>query len=208
MKMDERLFFAATQRNKEPIAEVLSIFLPKEGNVLEIASGSGEHGIAFQEIFQNIIWQTSDIDPLCRKSISSWINQSGLRGKMPEPLEIDVQENPWPLTNEFCNTLRFIACINMIHISPISATRSLFANSGEILKKGSRLFLYGPFKREGSDTSISNKKFDQLLKAQNEHWGIRDLEEVTEIANENSFKTLEILEMPANNLSVIFQKAF
>ena len=208
MKTDERFFFAATQRNKEPIAEVLSIFLPKDGNVLEIASGSGEHAVAFQEIFQNIVWQTSDKDPLCRKSISSWINHSGLREKMPEPLEIDVQEAPWPLPKEFCKTLRFIACINMVHIAPFSATRSLFANSGKILKKGSRLFLYGPFKRNGSDTCISNKKFDQFLKAQNKNWGVRNLEEVVTLAMQNSFKTLEILEMPANNLSVIFQKAF
>ena len=83
--MDERLFFAATERNREPIAKVLSNFLPESGNVLEIASGSGEHAVFFQSLFKKITWQASDPDPLCRKSISSWIRHYGLNKRMPEP---------------------------------------------------------------------------------------------------------------------------
>ena len=89
--MDERLFFPATERNRGPIGEVLSKILPSNGFVLEIASGSGEHGVIFQERFLNIHWQTSDPDPSYRKSVSAWIKHQGLMAKMPQPLDLDVQ---------------------------------------------------------------------------------------------------------------------
>ena len=90
--MDNRLFFSATQRNRDCIGDVLSRII-KKGSVLEIGSGSGEHGVAFQKRFPKIIWQTSDPELLHRKSISSWIEYEGLTKKMPPPLEIDVEKN-------------------------------------------------------------------------------------------------------------------
>ncbi len=206
--MDKRLFYSATYRNRQSIAEVLTNFIPKTGNILEIASGSGEHAVSFQKLFSTITWQASDPDAFCRESISAWISHSGLKAKMPEPLDIDVAKVPWPLSHDFCLSLRFIVCINMIHISPFSSTEALIENSSEILSKGALLFLYGPFKNNGRHTSMSNERFDQLLKDQNPCWGVRDLEEVTEIAEKNGLKRLEVIKMPANNLSVLFQKSF
>ena len=89
--MDNRLFFSATQKNKDCIGDVLSRII-KEGSVLEIGSGSGEHGVFFQKLFPKIIWQTSDPDLVHRKSISSWIKYEDLTEKMPQPLEIDVKK--------------------------------------------------------------------------------------------------------------------
>ena len=51
--MDNRLFFPATRRNKDSIAEVLSRILLKRGYILEIGSGSGEHAIKFKNASQN-----------------------------------------------------------------------------------------------------------------------------------------------------------
>ena len=98
--MDNRLFFSATQRNRDCIGNVLSRII-KKGSVLEIGSGSGEHGVVFQKRFPRIIWQTSDPELVHRKSISSWIEYEGLTKKMPQPLEIDVEKIPWKIPKEF-----------------------------------------------------------------------------------------------------------
>ena len=203
--MDERLFFPATERNKAPIGEVLSQILPSKGVVLEIASGSGEHGVMFQECFPNILWQTSDPNTSYRKSISAWIKHQGLITKMPQPLDLDVQKRPWPLTQEFRSSLKAIVCINMIHISPWVCTEALFEEAGNLLEKDQLLMLYGPFKRNGAHTSESNERFDQSLNAQNPNWGIRDLDAVSEIGVKNGFKKHDVIEMPSNNLSIIFE---
>ena len=203
--MDERLFFPATERNRGPIGEVLSKILPLNGFVLEIASGSGEHGVIFQERFPNIHWQTSDPNPSYRKSISAWIKHQGLMAKMPEPLDLDVQKRPWPLTADFRSSLKTIVCINMIHISPWGCTKALFEEAGNLLEKDQIMMLYGPFKRNNEHTSESNSRFDQSLKLQNPTWGVRDIKEVSEIGRKNGFENHDVFEMPANNLSVIFQ---
>ena len=98
--MDNRLFFPSTERNRKSIGEVLSRILVKKGFILEIGSGSGEHGVAFQKSFPEIIWQSSDPELIHRKSISSWINHEELSLKMPQPLDIDVEKNPWDIPSD------------------------------------------------------------------------------------------------------------
>tara|TARA_Y100001933_G_C18873669_1_gene511048 strand:+ start:260 stop:880 length:621 start_codon:yes stop_codon:yes gene_type:complete len=204
--LDHRLFFPATQRNKEYIGNVLSKIPLRKGSILEIGSGSGEHAIAFQKRFPEITWQTSDPEIEHRKSIISWINHAKLNSKMPEPLKIDVTEIPWKLTSQLSETLQGIISINMIHIAPWKCTESLFKESGKLLNNGKFLLLYGPFKIKNKHTSISNKQFDKSLKIQNNNWGIRNLEEVYKEAIINGFNEKTFIEMPANNLTLIFRK--
>ena len=203
--MDERLFFSATERNREHIRKVLSEVLPKSGFVLEIASGSGEHGVTFQEHFDKVSWQTSDPDPLCRKSIRAWINYKSLSKQMPDPIDIDVEKRPWPLTDELRSSLEAVVCINMLHICPWTCTKALFGETANLLDTDQLLIIYGPFKVNGDHISHSNFLFDKALKDQNPYWGVRDLEAVNEIASQNGFKKPQIIEMPANNLSIIFK---
>ena len=115
--MDNRLFFPAAQRNKESIGDVLSKIIKKNSSILEIGSGSGEHGVAFQKRFPEIIWQTSDPELVHRKSISSWIKYENLSKKMPQPLELDVEQIPWKIPLKISNSLQGIISINMIHIA-------------------------------------------------------------------------------------------
>tara|TARA_Y100001968_G_C19265955_1_gene671692 strand:- start:62 stop:685 length:624 start_codon:yes stop_codon:yes gene_type:complete len=206
MSQDERLFFKATQRNKNYIEDVLSNCLPPRGTVLEIASGSGEHGVIFQKRFPKIIWQTSDPEYSYRKSISAWISHQRLTTKMPQPIDLDVMKRPWHLSKKIRDSLKGIVCINMIHISPWNCTRALFEESDKLLKKEQFLLLYGPFKIDGMHISKSNALFDENLKSQNSSWGVRDIEEVCLIARQNKFHNHEFIQMPANNLSVIFRK--
>ena len=204
--MDNRLFFPATERNKDSIAEVLSRILLKRGYILEIGSGSGEHAIKFQKCFPELTWQSSDPELIHRKSISSWIEHEELNFKMPQPLDIDVEKIPWEIPSELLLSIQGIISINMIHIASWNCTISLFNESGKLLKNGQFLMLYGPFKIGGKHNSQSNKLFDISLKMQNESWGVRDLGEVSEEANKNDFIEEELISMPANNFSVIYRK--
>jgi len=173
---------------------------------LEIGSGSGEHGVAFQKRFPEIIWQTSDPDLVHRKSICSWIEYEELNKEMPEPLEINVEKIPWKIPLKLVHSLQGIVSINMIHIAKWTCTEALFRESGKILKKGQFLMLYGPFKIGNKHTSQSNYSFDYSLKIQNDLWGIRNLEEVCEEGKKNGFYQENIINMPANNLSLIYRK--
>tara|TARA_Y100001968_G_C19143506_1_gene612594 strand:- start:121 stop:753 length:633 start_codon:yes stop_codon:yes gene_type:complete len=206
VNLDDRLNFPSTLRNRDSIARVLSKYIPRTGVLLEIASGSGEHGVFFQKSFPSIIWQSSDPKLVHRKSIISWIFQQGLSSIMPGPLDIDVERRPWLITNELRALIKGIVCINMIHITPLSCTKALFEESNNILDRNHFLFLYGPFFMKDKQTSESNLMFDQSLKFNNILWGIRELEKVNEIAFENGFKQDNIIQMPANNLSVIYRK--
>ena len=203
--MDDRLFFSATQRNRDCIGDVLSKII-KKGSVLEIGSGSGEHGVFFQKRFPEIIWQTSDPELVHRKSINSWIEYENLNKKMPQPIELDVEKIPWKIPLRLAHSLQGIVSINMIHISKWNCTIALFRESGKLLKKGQFLILYGPFKIGNKHTSQSNYFFDNSLKLQNHFWGIRNLEEVTDEAKKNGFFQEEIISMPANNFSIIYRK--
>ncbi len=207
LTLGDRLNFPATLRNRDSIASILGNYIPDRGVILEIASGSGEHAVFFQRAYPSIIWQTSDPELLHRKSIISWISHHGLVSKMPQPLDIDVEKRPWPITNNLRSLIKGIVCINMIHISPWSCTKALFEESKKYLDNNNFLMLYGPFFLNDKLTSQSNLDFDQSLRSKNPDWGIRYLERVNEIAFENGFVIENIKDMPANNLSVIYRKS-
>jgi len=204
--LDHRLFFPATQRNKIYIGDVLSKISLKKGFVLEIGSGSGEHGVEFQKRFPELIWQTSDPELKHRESIISWINHEKLNIKMPKPLKIDVTKIPWPISIELLNNLQAIISINMIHIAPWECTESLFKESGKLLNNGKFIILYGPFKIKYKHISVSNELFDRSLKSQNNAWGVRNLEDVNKLAIITGFKQKHLIKMPANNLILIYEK--
>ena len=204
--LDNRLFFPATKRNRNFIGDVLSRIIQKSGSILEIGSGSGEHGVAFQKRFPETIWQTSDPDLRHRQSISSWIFYEKLNTKMPQPLAIDVEKTPWDIKSGLGLSIQGIVSINLIHISSWNCTRSLFKESGKLLSNGKFLMLYGPFKIGNEDLNQSNYLFDKSLKMQNNNWGVRNLDKVNEEAYSNGFVQKELIVMPANNLSVVYRK--
>ena len=206
MNLDNRLFFPATKRNKNCIADVLSRIIRKNGSILEIGSGSGEHGVAFQKRFPEIVWQTSDPELIHRKSISSWIKYEELNNKMPQPITLNVENIPWKIPLKLVDSLQGIVSINMIHVAKWTSTIALFRESGRLLNKGQYLILYGPFKICNKHTSQSNSLFDNSLKMQNELWGIRNLEEVSLEAEKNGFYQEDKISMPANNFSIIYRK--
>jgi len=188
----------ATLRNREPILAVLRRVLPESGLVLEIASGTGEHAAFFAEALPGVRWQPSDPDPGALDSIAAWTE--GLETVLP-PLSLDAAADVWPVARA-----RAIVCINMIHISPWAATEGLMRGAGRVLDPGAPLYLYGPYRRGGEHTAPSNAAFDADLRARNPGWGVRDLEAVIAEAGRNGLAFEELVEMPANNLSVVFRR--
>lgn len=193
-------FAPATERNSTPILEVLREVLPKQGTVLEIASGTGQHAVFFAPLFPALKWQPTELDPESLLSIDAWILDAGTPN-IAAPLQLDVTADSWPVARADA-----VVCCNMIHIAPWQACEGLFAGAARILAPGAPLFLYGPFLLADVPTSPSNLEFDASLRSRNPVWGIRALDDVTRVAAANGFRFSRKIPMPANNLSVIFTR--
>ncbi|MFM0031982.1 DUF938 domain-containing protein [Paraburkholderia madseniana] len=196
----------SAERNREPILAVLREVLPATGRVLEIASGTGQHAICFAGALPGLDWQPSDIDADARASITAWIAHAGL-ANVRAPLALDVHQPEWGAqTLDKVDQFDAVVCINMIHISPWSATEALFAGASRRLVDGGVLYLYGPYKRGGAQTSPSNDAFDQQLRSRDPAWGVRDMEAVVALGASVGLVCDEPIAMPANNFSLVFRK--
>ena len=197
---DPRAHAPATLRNREPILAVLREVLPASGTVLEVASGTGEHAVWFAPHFPQLIWQPTDYEATSLHSIAAWTEAEGA-GNVAAPLQLDASTADWPVERADA-----IVCVNMIHIAPWEATEGLMAGAGRILPSGAPLFLYGPYRREGEPLAPSNAEFDASLNARDPRWGLRLLEDVAGLAEEHGLTLDRVVEMPANNLSVVFRR--
>ena len=187
-------------RNRDPILAVLTRVLPEGGTVLEIASGSGEHAVYFAAALPSLIWQPTDLDQVALRSIAAHRAAARLPNVRP-PLQLDASARSWPVEHADA-----IVVINMLHISPWRAAEGLMAGAGRVLRPGSVLYLYGPYKENGIHTAPSNAVFDESLRARNPEWGVRDVADLTELARAHGLSFAERVSMPANNLSLIFRR--
>jgi len=204
---DVRQYAPATQRNREPILAVLSQVLPPTGTVLEISSGTGEHAVFFAPRLSPRRWLPSDPNPVARGSIAAWQAHSPADNLDPA-IALDVCDPIWAVDQAgwLAEPITAIVNINMIHIAPWAACLGLMAGAERILPPGGILYLYGPFKQGGIHTAPSNEAFDASLRSQNSAWGVRDLEVVIDVARSHSLSLRQTAVMPANNLSVLWQK--
>ncbi len=197
---DRRLHFPHVARNREPILEVLRRVLPRQGLVLEIASGGGEHAAYFAQNLPGLLWQPTDANTEMFDSIAAHRAAAGVANLLA-PLHLDVTSQQWPVERADA-----MVCCNMIHIVPWTAAEGLIAGAGRTLARGGLLYLYGPYKIDGRHTAPSNEDFDASLRARNPLWGVRDLAEVSRLAERHGLALEETVPMPANNLSVIFRR--
>ena len=209
---DLRQFAPATQRNRQPILAVLEQILPPRGTVLEISSGTGEHGVFFAPALAPRYWLPSDPNPLARDSIQAWRHYSP-SDYLLAPLALDVRQPIWPVEMPDLqepdlrqHPITAIVNINMLHISPWTACLGLMAGASRILPVDGLLYLYGPFKQADLPLAPSNAEFDQSLRARDSNWGLRDLEAVIKAAATVGLTWVETQPMPANNLSVWFRR--
>lgn len=191
----------AAARNRAPILAVLKAHLPARGRVLEIAAGSGEHAAAFAEALPDLAWTPSDPSAEARSSIAAWAGAARLRN-LAAPLALDVtDEADWPE-----GPFAAVVCINMIHISPWAATEGLMRLAGRVLPVGGLLATYGPYRESDVPLAPSNAAFDQSLKARDPAWGLRDRDAVAEAAMAEGLALTRRVEMPANNLMLLFRR--
>jgi hypothetical protein len=200
---DLRQYAPATERNRQAILEVLQKFLPETGNILEISSGTGEHAVFFAPHLAPRRWFPSDCNPIALDSIRAWCDYYP-SPNLDRPLLIDVHQAIWPVETENI-PINAIVNINMIHIASWSACLALMTGASRILSPRGILYLYGPYKQKGQHTAISNETFDASLRAQNPAWGVRNLEDVVQVASDCGLQLLEVIPMPANNLSLVWQ---
>lgn len=194
-----RLHAPAAERNREPILAVLRQVVPASGRVLEIAAGTGQHAAYFAAALPSLTWQPTDIDPNSLASIAAWRDELELPNLEP-PLELDVRTT-WPVAHA-----DVVVCINMIHISPWQACIDLLRGAAAILPAGGVLFLYGPYRVRDRPTAPSNESFDAALRGRNPAWGLRWLHEVIDEAARCGLAFERSVDMPANNLSVVFRR--
>ena len=190
----------AAGRNREPIADVLREWLPPTGLVLEIASGTGEHAVAFASAFPALEWQPSDIHPDALASIAEWRSAAGARN-LRSPLCLDAASPDWPIDQASA-----VLSINMVHISAWQSSLGLIAGAGNVLPAGGPLILYGPWLQEGVETAPSNLAFDADLRRRDPAWGLRRVEDFAAAARRH-FDLEAIRPMPANNLMLLFRRS-
>lgn len=200
----------AADRNKDPILDVLNEHLSSTAKcfVLEVASGSGQHVVHFAQHFPNITFLPSDCDLSNLKSIQAYINKTGVTNVLqPQYLDITQPINQWKQQERLQpNSCDAIINANMIHISPWETCQGLMTASGQLLKSGGFLYMYGPFKVGGVISPESNIQFDQMLRSRNPSWGLRDVDDVKKLASQYGLHLDKIVDMPANNKSLIFIK--
>ena len=192
----------STARNRDPILAVLKPRLPRSGVVLEIAAGAGEHAVHNAAALPHLQWRPTDPDPEALLSIAAWRDHAAVPNLMP-PLRLDASDpDAWPIDRADA-----VVNINMIHISPWSATEGLMTGAGRVLPSGGVLFLYGPYIEAEVEAAPSNLAFDLSLRSRNPAWGVRRLDAVTALAAGQGLALAERIAMPANNLALFFRKA-
>jgi hypothetical protein len=209
LEPDGRLDAAAFHRNHQAISAVLQRHLAgKSGDAVEAGSGTGQHVVEFARLNPGITWWPSDLNVQHLKSIEAWRTHAGLTNIRP-PLQIDLSDPAWchEMHDGSCpGKLLAVFCANVIHIAPWRVAEGLFAGAGRYLQADGRLFLYGPFKRGGQHTAASNAAFDRSLRESDAEWGVRDIDDLKRLGEGVGLILTEIVEMPANNLILVFSR--
>lgn len=193
-------FAPAAERNREPILQVLRGVLPARGCVLEVASGSGQHAVAFAKEFPALEFQPTDADPAAVASIARYRFEAGLPNLAP-PLLLDAARDTWPVARADA-----VVSINMLHISPWEASLGLFRGSARVLPSGAPLVLYGPFTIDGNFIAESNLAFDAELRERDPRFGLREVRDVERAANAAGFSLEALVPRPVNNHMLVFRR--
>ena len=205
---DGRLDAPAFHRNHEAIWSAISGYLAgPTGNLLELGSGTGQHGVTFAARTPHLTWWPSDIYESHLTSIAAWRRHAGLENlRAPQRIDLTDPDWRWQGGDGADDGLAAMLCINVLHISPWPVSQNLIAGAGRFLRPDGRLFVYGPFMRDGVHSAPSNAAFDASLRAENPDWGVRDLRDLETLAQTHGLILAETVPMPANNLVLVFAR--
>lgn len=199
MTSEARKHSPAAERNQGPLLEKLQRLLPTRGQMLEIASGTGQHAAHFARLLPGWQWQPSDPVAVSRASVAAWCE--GLPNVEPA-VDLDVLRQPWPVP---AGTFDGVFCANMLHIAPWPTCTALMQGAQQCLKPGGLLLVYGPFIETDVPTAASNQAFDADLRQRNPAWGLRRLPDVLAQAQACGLQWQARVAMPANNLLLVLR---
>ncbi len=206
---DGRLDAPAFHRNHQAIGGVLERYLTgKSGDAVEAGSGTGQHMVEFARQFPDITWWPSDLNENHLASIEAWRQYSQAANIRP-PQRIDLSDPAWGdamRADGGPGELLAVFCANVIHIAPWRVAEGLVTGAGRALRDGGLLFLYGPFARDGRHTAESNAAFDASLRERDPAWGVRGIEAVEKLATGVGLSLIDVVDMPANNLTLILRR--
>lgn len=189
----------AALRNREVIADALGGFLPEQGSILELASGTGEHVCLFAERYDRLTWQATDMEPTRLESIAAHASKVSLPNLLP-PRHLNVTETDW-----HAMSADVIIAINLLHVAPKAVSDAVLRGAAQVLGPGGVLCIYGPFTLNGVFNTDSNRQFNDYLREQNPEWGLRDIADIDAIAEGLSMVRTALQDMPANNFLVVYQ---
>ncbi|MBY6188454.1 DUF938 domain-containing protein [Marinobacter hydrocarbonoclasticus] len=191
-------FSQACENNQTPILNHLTREFETARHVLEIGSGTGQHGAHFAPRLPHLVWQPSDrMENLA--GIELWRQEAAVPNLLA-PIILDVTGR-WP-----DGPFDGVYSANTAHIMSWPVAIKMLEGVGRVLSTGGRFCLYGPFHYGGKPTSDSNARFDEYLRAQNPVMGIRDFEVVAQVASEQGMSVMADHAMPANNRLLVFVK--
>lgn len=193
----------ATASNRVPICDALADLLPsKRCKVLELASGTGEHALWMARELLQVTWQPSEATPDGLAAIEAWRALCpDLANRVLPPVQINAARPPWPGPE-----VDAVFTANLTHIAPWEATLGLIAGAAAGLGQGGLLLIYGPFNESGSFTGPGNAAFDSDLRLRNPAWGLRDREDIDDLALAHGFAIERLRMMPADNRLLVYRR--
>jgi SAM-dependent methyltransferase len=204
---DGRLDAPAFHRNHDAIWSVIAPYLQAQtGDALEVGSGTGQHIAAFAQATPEIVWWPSDVNTKHLASIAAWRAHAQLLN-LRAPTPIDLLNADWDLEQRgLPREFAAIVCINVLHIAPWPVSQNVVVSAARHLQAEGRLFVYGPFMRDGEHTAPSNAEFDAGLRAANAEWGVRDIADLAAVADRSGLRLFDSVAMPANNFVLVFDR--
>lgn len=193
-------FAESCEQNKWVILEVLKEVANREGLVLEVGSGTGQHAVFFSEQLPHLQWQPTDQASFL-PGIRLWLEEANNSRILPL-LELEVNTADWGSLS--CD---YLFSANTAHIMSQSDVDAFMKGAAQALKVGGEMLLYGPFNYNGAFTSDSNARFDQWLKSRDPDSGIKDFEHLNDLAQQQGLELLTDFEMPANNRILHWRKS-
>jgi len=191
-ELGEKPYAPACERNQEPIRAALARILTQPATVLEIGSGTGQHGVYFATHLPHLRWQLTDV-PDNVPGIRLWQSEAGL-ANLSTPKILDVMA-PTDLGESF----DAVFTANTVHFVAWTVVRGLLRVTARHLREGGDLLIYGPFNEQGRYTSEGNAALDEWLQSRDPDSGIKDRAEFETVAGDYGLEPVALHAMPANN---------
>lgn len=198
-----RLFAPSAARNVEAIVALARDMAPQKGRALEIASGTGQHVVELAAALPGLQWQPSDVDAARRVSIDAHVADAELENVAPA-IELDATAPGWGAGH---GGQDFVILANLLHLISQDEARVLIREAALALAPGGILMVYGPFMRDDALVSDGDKAFHASLTAQDPDIGYKSDFDVLDWGQTEWLDYLDMVEMPANNLSILWRKA-